>query len=255
MRTPFLHYRIDGAGPKIVMLHPVGLDHTFLEPLVTELSPHYRILRMDLRGHGASPAAEPGSTLSDYAADVHEVLAHLEYTPAVIAGFSFGGMVTQVLAIEHPEDANALVITASLSTFTEETRQVLRERAAVAECKGMPALLDSTMERWFTPAFRARGLERPAAERLLTNDALSFATTWRAIANLETAPLLASIRVPTLCLAGESDVSAPPPVVEMIAKGIPGARFAVIPGAPHMLFIEQPKAVATAMSSFLSEVL
>ena len=71
------------------------------------------------------------------------------------------------------------------------------------------------------------------------------------MAAIDTAPRLASIDVPTLCLAGELDVSSPPPVVEAIAQRYPGARFVVVPGAPHMLFIEQPNAVAAAIADFL----
>ena len=83
-----------------------------------------------------------------------------------------------------------------------------------------------------------------ARERLLSTDVRGWADAWTAIAAIDTAPRLKDIRVPTLCLVGELDKSTPPPVVQKIADAIPGARFVVMPGGPHMLFIEQPEETA-----------
>jgi pimeloyl-ACP methyl ester carboxylesterase len=75
------------------------------------------------------------------------------------------------------------------------------------------------------------------------------------MAKIDTAPHLHTIRVPTLCIAGELDISSPPEMVAAIARAVPGAQFTTIPGAPHMLFIEQPQAVAREILAFLDGVL
>ena len=75
---------------------------------------------------------------------------------------------------------------------------------------------------------------------------------WQAIAAIDTLPLLPTLTMPTLCIAGELDKSSPPATVKMIADAIPGAVFKVIAGAPHMLFIEQPQAVARELFAFLN---
>jgi 3-oxoadipate enol-lactonase len=257
MKTSNLHYRIDGSGPRVLLLHPVGLDLTFFEPLAEELSQSYRVLRIDMRGHGGSPPGHDAHPphLEDYADDIHALLRELRYTPAAVIGFSFGGMLAQHLAFRHQGDVNALVASACSSTLSDASRKAVAERGAVAEREGMAAVVDATIERWFTDAFRQAGGDDPVRRRLLSNDVRSWREAWTAIAQVNTAPYLSSIKVPTLCLAGGCDVSAPPPVVEAIAKGIPGACFAVIPGAPHMLFIEQPQTVAIEISDFLGRVL
>ena len=257
MNAALLNYRMDGAGPRIVLLHPVGLDLTFFDSLTAELSSRYQVLRVDLRGHGRTPRAQddPEPRLEDFADDVHALLQHLNYAPAVVIGFSFGGMVAQELALHHPKDVSALVASACGSTFTEEMRKVLRERGTAAERDGMASLLDVTIERWFTAAFRERGEDAPARQRLLADDIESWKQTWNAIAGLRTASRLHEIHIPTLCLAAEKDLSTPPSVVEAVAKAIPGARFEVVPDMPHMLFIEAPKAVATAIAEFLQDAL
>jgi 3-oxoadipate enol-lactonase len=163
-------------------------------------------------------------------------------------------MIAQTLALRHPQDVSALVPCACPSTLAEQNRAVAAERGATAECGGMEAVLDATLARWFTDAFRAGSGAEPARRRLLADDVGGWAHAWRAMARIDTAPHLHAIRVPTLCIAGEVDKSSPPEVVAAIAMAIPGARFTTIPGAPHMLFIEQPHAVAKAILAFLDEV-
>lgn len=250
-----LHHVIEGAGPRVTLLHPVGLDLTFLQPVAAALSRRYTVLRVDARGHGRSPADPPAECLDDFADDVHALLAQREFAPCAVVGFSFGGMVAQTLALRHPEDVSALVPCACPSTIPEPNRAVYAERAAAAERDGMAAVLEATLARWFTDAFRAGGGAATARERLLTDDVRGWAHAWRAMAKIDTAPHLHAIRVPTLCLAGEVDKSSPPEIVAAIARAIPGARFETIPGAPHMLFIEQPEAVAKALLAFLDRVL
>lgn len=254
MAAAALHHAIDGAGPRVLLLHPVGLDLTFLEPVAAALRGRYTVLRVDLRGHGRSPVEPPAERLEDYAEDVHGVLVQRGFTPCAVVGFSFGGMIAQTLALREPQDVSALVPCACPSTLTDENRGIAAERGAAAERGGMAAVLDATLARWFTEGFRRSGGGEAARRRLLTNDVRGWAQAWRAIAKIDTAPFLGSIRVPTLCIAGEVDRSSPPPIVAAIASAIAGARFTTLAGAPHMLFIEQPQAVAKELLAFLDEV-
>jgi 3-oxoadipate enol-lactonase len=246
-----LNHVVDGRGRPILLLHPVGLDLSFLQPLAEELATRYRVMRMDLRGHGESATIPLAQGLDDYADDVHETLAAVGFPPCAVVGFSFGGMVAQTLALRHPSDVDALVVGACQSTHSDESRRVAAGRAVEAEQGGMAAVLEATLARWFTPAFRASGADAATRRRLLTDDPLGWAQGWRAISDLETLPMLPALRVPTLCIAGELDQPAPPSMLATIANAIPGARLTVIAGAPHMLFIEQPHAVAEALIDFL----
>jgi 3-oxoadipate enol-lactonase len=255
MASALLNHQIDGSGRPVILLHPVGLDLTFMQPLAARLSQQYLVIRVDLRGHGGSPAAPPAQALADYAEDTHALLTRLACAPAAVVGFSFGGMLAQVVALSYPGDVNALVISACASTLSDEGRTVVAGRGTLAERGGMAAVVETTLARWFSEAFRQRGGDAQARQRLLSDEIGGWAQAWRAMASIHTAPHLASIKVPTLCLAGELDLSSPPPVVEAIANAIPGARFQVIPGAAHMLFIERPEAVATAIADFLADVL
>src|SRR4051794_19986936 len=209
-----LHYRVDGSGRPVVLLHPVGLDLTCFDPLVSEIGPRYQILRVDLRGHGRSPLGSRPAALRDYAGDVHTLLQQLALGPAAVVGFSFGGMIAQVLALEWPSAVSALVASACPGTLTEHVRGIMRERAGLTAHAGMDSVVDATMARWFSESFRERAGDRPFRDRLLGDRVDGWTQAWSAIADLDTAPALSSIRIPTLCLAGEADVASPPGVVE-----------------------------------------
>lgn len=254
-QTNALNHDLGGRGPSVVLLHPVGLDLTFLAPVADILRKEFTVLTVDQRGHGKSPLSAPAHSLVDYADDLHALLTTLAFAPAAIVGFSFGGMVAQELALKYPEAVSALVICASRASLPAPGRDIARARGDDARKRGMSDVLEATLDRWFTPAFRASGKQDAAKARLLSDEVEGWAQAWHAMAAVDTTARLRNVRVPTLCLAGELDKSSPPDVVKDMAAAIPGARYAELAGAPHMLFAEQPEATARVVGDFLREAL
>ena len=250
-----LNYELGGRGSSVVLLHPVGLDLTFLAAVADILRKEFAVLTVDQRGHGKSPASAPARSLIDYADDLHALLTGLAIAPAAVVGFSFGGMVAQQLALAYPQDVTALVICASRASLDSASRDIARARGDDARERGMGNVLEATLDRWFTPAFRTNGKDAAARARLLSDHVEGWAQAWYAMAAVDTSPHLSSVRVPTLCLAGELDKSSPPEVVKEMAKAIPDARYAELRGAPHMLFLEQPEMTARVIGDFLDDVL
>jgi 3-oxoadipate enol-lactonase len=250
-----LQYDLSGRGPAVVLLHPVGLDRSFVEQVAARLRGDFTVVAVDQRDHGQSRAMEPATSLDDYADDLHALIVALGLAPTAAVGFSFGGMVAQTLALKYPGDVAALVPCACGSTLPAPARDIARGRGDDARKHGMGAVLEATLDRWFTPPFRAAGKDKAARIRLLSDDVEGWAQAWHAMAQIDTLPRLGAVRVPTLCVAGELDKSSPPTVVRAIADAIPGARYAELPGAPHMLFIEQPDETTQVIGAFLREVL
>lgn len=249
-----LNHRIDGSGPHVLLLHAVGMDLTLLDALAGIMAKDFTVLRADLRGHGKSPFV-PAASLEDYADDVHALLTKLSFAPCAVAGFAMGGMVTQALAVKYPQDTRAIMIASCAHAQTPESKAALLSRAASAQREGFATILDETMQRWFTDGFIARGGDKPVRARLLANDVRGWINAFEAMANIDTAPRLKTIKVPALCLVGDADKSTPPPVVKAIADAIPGARFHVLPGGTHMPFFEMPAEVAKVVGGFFREVL
>jgi 3-oxoadipate enol-lactonase len=250
-----LNYELGGQGLNVVLLHPVGLDLTFLAAVADLLRKEFTVLTVDQRGHGKSPAQAPAHSLVDYADDLHALLTKLAFTPAAAVGFSFGGMVAQELALKYPQDFSALVICASRASLPNAVRDIARARGDDARERGMRDILEATLDRWFTPPFRASGKDEAARARLLSGDVEGWTQAWHAMAAVDTLPRLSGVLAPTLCLAGELDISSPPEAVKDMATAIPGACYAELKGAPHMLFLEQPEATARVIGDFLRGVL
>jgi len=249
-----LYYEIEGEGPTVLLLHPVGLDLTCWDSQVEAFVPRFRVLRVDLRGHGRSDAPPPPYTLGGFAADVHLLLHQLQLVPAHGVGLSLGGMVAQVLAIEHPGDVCSLVLADTNSTLSPEARRVMVERGEAAKRGGMASLVESTIARWFTPGFMGSDIVARCRERLLADDVEGWMATWQAISELDTEPRLREIRVPTLVIAGEADASVAVSRAQAMADRIPGSVFYVVPGAPHMAPLERPDLFNPPVLEFLRRV-
>jgi 3-oxoadipate enol-lactonase len=248
-----LHHVVDGAGPSLLLLHPVGLDLTCWDEIAWRCLRQFRVIRVDLAGHGRSPLPAPGYALADYARDVGLLLREQSSGPAAVVGSSFGGMVAQALAIEHSDLVNNLVLCGCPNEFSDEARPTIADRGAAAERGGMEAVLDATLQRWFTPSFIASGATRPVRQRLLSNDPRGWATAWRAISRLNTTKGLRQLKLATCCIAGELDVSVPPEAVRRLCSQICGGKLVVLPAAPHMMHLEQPDQFAMVVLDFLTK--
>ncbi|MDJ0390867.1 alpha/beta fold hydrolase [Roseomonas sp. E05] len=249
-----LEGQLEGEGPPVILLHAVGLDGRFWGPLPAALAGSRRVLSLDLAGHGRSPAVSRPRPIADYAEDVAATIRQLGAGPAAVLGLSFGGMVAQELTLRHPELVSALIACGCGGDFPAELRPVLRERGHAAENGGMAAVLQPTLERWFTPGFRADPAVQRVRNRLLSTDAAGWSCGWHAIAGFSATPRLGGVAVPTLVIAGEQDAAAPPTLAERtIVRAVPGARLAVLPGAPHMMQIECGEAFTAAVAGFLRD--
>ena len=250
-----LNYTLKGHGSPVLLLHPVGSSLSFMEPLADLLSQHHQVMSMDLRGHGQSPRLsvddEQLMDLDDFAKDVHDTLVHAQFPPCAVVGFSFGGMIAQSLAFLYPQDVSALIPCACPCTLSDELRIITAKRGTDAKHHGMGAIIEATMERWFTPAFRATEGHLAIEEHLLSAHPGGWVHGWNAISKIHQLPRLPHIKQPTLCIAGEVDLSSPIEVVGQIANNIPQAKLEVVAGAPHMLFMEQPHKVADLIKAFL----
>jgi 3-oxoadipate enol-lactonase len=128
-------------------------------PQLTEFSGRYRVLAFDTRGHGRSDAPTGGYTLDQLAGDLYDLLRHLGIGVAHFVGLSMGGMIGQIFALKYPGIFQSLTIADSTSKWPPETHALFAGRAKMAQEQGMDALVTSTLERWFTPAFHRRSAD------------------------------------------------------------------------------------------------
>ncbi|MEP7457335.1 alpha/beta hydrolase [Phyllobacterium sp. SB3] len=246
-----LHFASRGEGPALVLLHPVGLDHSFWGGLVELCSRKYRVIAVDLRGHGRSPSAEGGENVADYVKDIEALFRDSQITSATVLGLSFGGMIAQELAIRRPDLVERLVAAACGARIPPEASQDVRARGDKADKFGMEAVVDETIERWFMPDFRSSKEVSRVRERLLTDSPAGWNAAWGAIAGHDTLARLPELTMPSLVVIGDHDAGTSMAAAEALADAIPISTLKVIQGAPHMLQIECPNRFAEAVFPFL----
>lgn len=246
-----LFHRVQGQGSPLILLHPVGIDHTFWGPLVERASSLHTVISVDLIGHGASPPATPARGIDAYAEDVAALLDGLGLTRTSLLGLSFGGMIAQEFTVAFSDRVSSLIVGACGPRIPPEAREVVRARGKIDPAEGMASVIDQTMRRWFTPGFMNSEPAERVRARLLADDPAGWAAGWNAIADFDALDRLSSVKAPTLVIAGELDAGAPVATTRTIAEAIPGSQFVVLPGAPHMMQIECAERFTDRVMTFL----
>jgi 3-oxoadipate enol-lactonase len=237
---------IRGTGPPVLLIHAIGLDQRMWEKVVPTLSRGTTVITYDLRGHGHARHAPAVSSIAQLAGDAAAVLDSVGLGPAHVVGLSLGGAVAQELTLRDPLLVTELTLCATLC----QGQAVARERAERAEQEGISPQIEPTLERWFTPGFLVTSdfVVRYVRTQLAAMDLVSWAATWRALADFDTRDRLGTIAIPTRVIVGELDVSTPVSVARVIADLIPDATLDVVAGAPHMLSLECPTELAAAVA-------
>lgn len=247
-----IHVEIRGDGPLLLLLHPVGLDGSFWGQLPEKLAASHRVVAVDLPGHGRSPdVARPGR-MDSHVDEIARLIGMLGGGPATLLGVSFGGMISQHVALAHPDLVDGLVLCACPGEIPHGAREAILQRGRDAEAGGMDAVLGTTIERWFTPGFVAAAEVEPVRRRLSANDPSNWAAAWEAVSGHDALLRLGQIDVPALVIAGDSDAATPLEAKRALAAAIPGARLDVLAGAPHMMQIETAELFGAAVGAFLA---
>ena len=235
----------DGA-PVICMTHSLSADGgMWAEQVPALLAAGYRVLRLDMRGHGGSDALPGPYTMAALAGDAAAVLQRLALGRVHYVGLSIGGMLGQAFALAHPELLASAMWCDTLPATPAGTQGVWQGRiAAVRQAGSLAGLADATMERWFTPAFAGRNPKRFAEirEGIVATTAEGFMGCCAAIGNFDFTPALPTLRLPLLVVCGDGDPGTPPEANRQIASLVPGARYEEIADARHFPNVEQTPA-------------
>jgi 3-oxoadipate enol-lactonase len=253
LRDGHLAYRVTGSGPPLLLLHPIGLSGTWWSDYADAFADRYQVIAVDLRGHGRSSPIEAPLAFGDLADDVAFLLAHTTTGPAHVIGVSFGGMVAQHLALRNPAAVASLVLCATAGHVTPDLRPVLRERGRI-DHRGMSAVIETTLSRWFSPAGQTAAVGRRCERSLGELDPTTWTAGWEAIAELDTLSRLSRVTAPTLVITGAQDTATPPAAARDLARALPAARLSIVDQAWHLGVFERPEPFLSAFSAFLDEV-
>ncbi|EST15029.1 PGAP1-like family protein [Pseudomonas putida S610] len=246
-----------GQGQPVVLIHGVGLNKEMWGGQIVGLANDYRVIAYDMLGHGQSalPPADVG--LEGYAAQLAEVLDHLQLSQAIVIGFSMGGLVARAFALHYPQRIAALVVLNSVFNRSPEQSAGVIARAAQAAELGPDANVEAALDRWFSREYKAANPAQVAAIRqvLASNDPQGYHTTYSLFAtqDMYRAGDLGSIQVPTLIATGELDTGSTPAMARQLAARIPGAHSVVLAEQRHMMPVESPREVNKMLLDFLAK--
>lgn len=240
-------------APVVVLSHSLACSMVMWQPQLEVLESHFRVLRYDMRGHGKSEANEGAYTLEQLAADVIGLLDALELDRVHFVGLSIGGMIGQCLALNYADRLQTLALCDTAAIIPEEAKPLFEERIRRARDQGMEALVEETLERWFTQPYLKQN--SPEVERIrnqiLATPVAGFIGCSKAILGLNYVERLSQIKLPTLIIVGEDDPGTPVAASEAIHKRIQNSKLVVLPSAAHLCNIEQTDAFNAALLPFL----
>lgn len=252
-----INYELSGGkeAPVVVLSHSLASSMVMWQPQLELLESHFRVLRYDMRGHGKSEATDGAYTLDQLAADVISLLDTLNIDFVHFVGLSIGGMIGQCLALDYADRLQSLTLCDTAPVIPEEAKPLFEERLNKARDKGLKALVEETLGRWFTLPFLKRN---PAEVEMIRSQILAtplagFIGCSKAILGLNYLERLAEIKLPTLIIVGEDDLGTPMAASAAMHERIQNSKMVVLPAAAHLSNIEQAEAFNAALLGFLKK--
>jgi 3-oxoadipate enol-lactonase len=242
----------DGA-PWLVLSNSLMTNLSMWDDQVAELKKSFRVLRYDQRGHGGTQATEGAYRFDLLVADIIALLDALAIKRAHFAGISMGGMTALYLAQRHPQRFDRIVACDCGPASTPASAQQWKERIELAAERGMEALVEPTIGRWFPPEFlagKAPVLDQ-VREMIRTTPFAGFRGCALALSDYDLRPGLAGIDRPTLLVVGTKDATLAG--IRQIKEAVRGSALVELEGAGHISNLEQPAAFTGAIRDFLNK--
>jgi pimeloyl-[acyl-carrier protein] methyl ester esterase len=257
-----IHYEEEGAGFPLVLVHGWAMSGkvwAFQKPLTDR----FRLITVDLRGHGKSSAA-PGYAFTDFAADLAALFERLDLKRAGLAGWSLGAQVALEAVPLLGNRVAGLVLVAGTPKFT--AADGWPQGLPATEARGLGLRLkrdyDGTLGAFFRQMFAEGELTHDQYQRIVREiviprplpDPEAVQASLVTLAGGDHRSILSSIASPTLVIHGDRDAICPPGAGRYLADGIPGARFLSLDGAGHAPFLSRTEIFNREVSRFLTEV-
>jgi 3-oxoadipate enol-lactonase len=237
-------------APALMLSNSLGTNLHMWDDQAGELAKHFRLIRYDRRGHGRSSVPPGPYSMERFGRDVLAVLDKLGIERTNWCGLSMGGMVGQWLGANAPNRVSKLILSNTAAYYPDKAPW--SDRITLVREKGLGALVEANMQRWFTEGFRKshpQVIEKMKGVFTGT-DPKGYIASCEAIRDMDFRESNARINAPTMVIVGAQDPATPPAQGEAIAKAIPGAKVASIEAA-HIANMEQPQVYTKTVLEFL----
>jgi len=248
-----LHVREDGDpnGAPVVFSNSLGTDMRLWDLVLPLLPSGLRFIRYDKRGHGLSTCPDGAYSMGALVSDAEAVMEHFGVKDALFVGLSVGGLIAQGIAVKRPDMVRSMVLSNTGAKIG--TTDIWADRIKAVHDGGIEKLADATMERWFSKAFQTTPELELWRNLLVRQPDAGYAGTGGAISGTDFYTPTASLRIPTLGIAGSEDAATPPDLVRETVDLIPGSQFHLIRNAGHLPCVEQPQEYADVLIKFMKD--
>jgi pimeloyl-ACP methyl ester carboxylesterase len=250
LRNLFYHeYQDDPSGknPPIVLVHGAGGHHLYWPSPIRRI-PNYHVYAIDLPGHGRSGGSGQ-QTIASYASILVEWLMDIRVHSAVFFGHSMGAAIILSLALDHPDHVLGLGLLGAGATMKVNPDLIEKTSSPTTFFNAVEALVN-----WSFAAQTPPELVQLASKRLAETRHSVLHGDLVACEAFHVEDRLSSIFQPALVIAGEQDKMMPLRYSHVLVNTMPNSRLVIIPGAGHMMMLEQPQAVLEAMTKFLGQI-
>ncbi len=250
-----ISYRLDGPeqGQVVLLSNSLMSNFSMWDAQIEALADNYRVLRYDQRGHGGTQTTPGPYSIDLLSEDVNGLIDALGISSVHFVGLSMGGFTGQLFAFKYPDKVRSLSLCDTACVMPPKS--LWNERIEAARTHGIKALMEGTLERWFTPPFHQAGAQQLAKvrEMILGTGVEGYVGCAQAIRDMNICDNLGGISAPTLVLVGEDDPACPVSAARALYDGIIGSKLVVIRHAAHLPNIEQTEIFNTTLIDFLSQ--
>jgi pimeloyl-ACP methyl ester carboxylesterase len=252
-----LHARDEGSGPLIVLLHGVGSSHTVWNSVIPSLTPEFRVIAPDLRGHGRSPAP-PGSRYSylELVGDVNRLVEARKVESAHWVGLSGGALLALRIVLDRPELARSLTMISGCAYTDAHTRAVAQRWSEVYAGEGPDPFALRLLKDLYYPDWIEDHLDfADELREQVKHQDFRPAVRWaQAMGSFDERNRVASVRCPTLIVQAMDDAVVDASHGRILRQSIPGAQIRILAQTGHMIPVERPKETAEAILAFVKAV-
>ncbi|WP_438397278.1 alpha/beta fold hydrolase [Caballeronia sp. DA-9] len=245
------HYFDQGAGEPLLLIHGVGMQAQAWYPQIDALSRDFRVIAVDMPGHGQSAALDAEAELPQFVQWAVAFIEALDMGPVNVAGHSMGSLIAAGVAVTRPDLVKRVAVLNGVYRRNDTARQAVLQRAA--ELRSGAIDIDTPLRRWFNEDEAQQVAARRVESWLRSVDLQGYATAYTAFAKGDEtyADGWRLIACPALVLTGSDDPNSTPLMAKQMAQAARNAKVVVIENERHMVNLTAPDKVNRALQNWL----